>query len=45
MTINFTPAYLDDIIIFSETPEQHLAHTKIVLQRLREAVLKMKRSK
>ena len=37
--------YLDDIIIFSETPEQHLTHIKIVLARLRQANLKLKRSK
>ena len=27
----FAIAYLDDIIIFSETPEQHLAHIRVVL--------------
>ena len=32
-------AYLDDIIIFSETPEQDLTHTEIVLSRLRQANL------
>ena len=41
----FAIAYLDDIIIFSETPEEHLKHIKIVLQRLQAANLKMKRSK
>ena len=34
---NFTLAYLDDIIIFSETAEQHLKHNQIVLNRLRKA--------
>ena len=29
--LHFTMAYLDDIIIFSETAEQHLSHIKIVL--------------
>ena len=41
----FTVAYLDEIIIFSETAKQHLTHIKIVLHRLKEAGLRMKRSK
>ena len=32
--LNFAISYLDDIIIFSETPEEHLRHIKIVLKRL-----------
>ena len=43
--LSFAIAYLDDIIIFSETPEEHLKHIKIVLKRLQDANLKMKRSK
>ena len=35
--LNFTLAYLDDIIIFSETAEQHLKQIQIVLDRLRQA--------
>ena len=42
--LHFTMAYLDDIIIVSETAEQHLTHIKIVLHRLKEAGLRMKRS-
>ena len=37
--------YLDDIIIFSETEEEHLAHIKEIFRRLEAADLKMKRSK
>ena len=37
--------YLDDIIIFSERPEQHLAHIRVFLKRLPAANLRMKRSK
>ena len=43
--LSFAIAYLDDIIIFSETPEEHLKHIRIVLDRLQQANLKMKRSK
>ena len=37
-------AYLDDIIIFSKN-EEHLKHLRIIFQRLKEAGLKLKRSK
>lgn len=37
--------YLDDILIFSETEEEHEAHVKQVLQRLRKAKLFEKLSK
>ena len=43
--MSFATAYLDDIIIFSETPEQYLAHIRVVLKRLQAANLRMKRSK
>ena len=43
--LHFTLAYLDDVIIFSETEEQHLKHIKIVLTRLKQANLKLKKSK
>ena len=41
--LHFTLAYLDDVIIFSKTEEQHLKHIQIVLTRL--AHLKLKKSK
>ena len=43
--LDFATAYLDDIIIFSETLEEHLQHLKAVLRRLKAANLKMKMSK
>ena len=43
--LKFTMTYLDDIIIFSQDELQHLEHLEIVFSHLREAGLKMKRSK
>ena len=39
---SFAMTYLDDIIIFSETEEQHLAHIEEIFKRLEAADLKMK---
>jgi len=41
----FVQVYLDDIIIYSQTWEEHLEHIEIVLQRLDEAGLKMGKGK
>ena len=43
--LKFAMTYLDDIIIFSQDKLQHLEHLEIVFSHLREAGLKMKRSK
>ena len=43
--LKFAMTYLDDIIIFSQDETQHLEHLEIVFSHLREAGLKMKRSK
>ena len=42
---NFTMGYLDDIIIFSKTGEEHLEHLESIFNRLREAGLKLKLQK
>ena len=42
---NFTTAYLDNIIIFSNTPDEHLSHIKNVFEKLQSAKLSMKMSK
>ena len=41
----FTIAYLDDIIIFSKTPQEHLSHIQMVFEKLKSANLSMKKSK
>ena len=42
---NFTIAYLDNIIIFSKTPEEHLTHIRRVCEKLCSVNLSMKLSK
>ena len=42
---SFAMTYLDDIIILSETEEEHLSHIEEIFRRLEAADLKMKRSK
>ena len=42
---NFTIAYLDDIIIFSRTAEEHLNHIKQFFKKLRSTHLSKKLSK
>ena len=43
--LNFAVAYLDDILIFSNTAEEHLKQIQIVIDRLKAAQLKLKKSK
>ena len=43
--LNFAMTYLDDIIIFSNSQEEHLLHLKEVFHQLRKAGLKTKQSK
>ena len=42
---SFAIAYLDDIIIFSKTPQEHLSHIRKVFEKLRSAKISMKISK
>ena len=39
-----TAVYMDDIVVFSNTWAEHLANIELVLQRLRESKLFVKRS-
>src|ERR1043166_8809405 len=41
----FTVVYLNDIIIYSKTLEEHKKHIRMVLEKLREHNLKLKPSK
>ena len=41
----FAIAYLDDIIIFSKTPQEHFSHICMVFKKLKSANLSMKKSK
>ena len=41
----FVVAYLDDILVFSATLEDHIKHNKLVLQKLREAKVTLKLKK
>ena len=40
---NFAIAYLDDIIIFSKTPQEHLLHIRMVFEKFKSANLSMKK--
>ncbi|KAF4556639.1 Transposon Tf2-5 polyprotein-like protein 2 [Elsinoe fawcettii] len=42
---NFVSAYLDDIVVFSKTYDEHVGHVRKVLQKLKERDLPVKLSK
>ena len=42
---DFSTAYLDDIMIFSQTLEEHLKHISIIFDKLRQHNLKLKLKK
>jgi hypothetical protein len=41
----FEVVFIDDILVFSKTEEEHVEHLRLVLQKLREHQLYAKRSK
>ena len=42
LSLTYCLIYLDDMIVFSETPEEHLQRMRVVFDRLREHSLKLK---
>ena len=38
----FVSVYIDDVLVFSKTLQEHLSHLKLVIQRLQEVGLKLK---
>ena len=45
LNLNYCLIYLDDVIVFSETPEEHLWRMCVVFDHLQEHGLKLKPSK
>ena len=45
LNLTYALIYLDDVIIFSKTEEEHLIRLRAVLERFRENGLKLKPSK
>ena len=45
LNLTYWLIYLDDVIVFSETPEEHLQRMRVVFNHLREHCLKLKPSK
>ena len=45
LNLTYCLIYLDDVIVFSETPEEHLWRMRVAFDRLREHSLKLKPSK
>ena len=45
LNLTYCLIYLDDVIVFSDTPEDHLRRMRVVFDRLREHGLKLKPSK
>ena len=45
LNLTYCLIYLDDVIVFSDTPEEHLRRMRVVFDRLREHGLKLKPSK
>ena len=42
---DFVSVYIDDVLVFSQTLDEHMEHLCLVIERLREANLKLKLAK
>ena len=45
LNLTYCLIYLDDVIVYSKTPEEHLMHMRVVFDHLREHSLKLKPSR
>ena len=43
--LHYCNIYLDDVIVFSKTPEEHLLRLRAVFEKIKQARLKLKPSK
>ena len=43
--LHYSITYLDDVIVFSKTPEEHIVRLRAVFEKLKQAGLKLKPSK
>ena len=43
--LDFVSVYIDDVLVFSWTLEEHMEHLRLMMERLCEANLKLKPSK
>jgi hypothetical protein len=41
----FVQIYLDDVCVYTRTPEEHLEHLRLILQRFKEEGLKLRLKK
>ena len=45
LNLTYCLIYLDDVIVYSKTPEEHLQHMRVIFEQLQEHGLKLKPTK